>query len=77
MWKCINGCKGINEVIASLPIEEDPNNEMEVLVDAKTGKATDRFFDGCTGVPDDLALLAEADENPRCPRCMAECDWED
>jgi hypothetical protein len=71
MWVCPNGHK-LTEVIASLP---DSNGEMDVLVDAETGEATNRFYDGIVGVPDDLAELAEADESPMCPECLGECDW--
>jgi hypothetical protein len=74
MWRCPNG-HSITEVIASLPSEVDPNGEMDVRVDAETGKSTNHFFDGIRGVPDDLAEFAEADESPLCPECLMECDW--
>jgi hypothetical protein len=76
MWKCPNGCN-IEEVIASLPKTEDEHDEMSVMVDAQTGKATNRYFDGITGVVPEHAELAEADENPMCPECQSECDWVD
>jgi hypothetical protein len=74
MWRCPTGCK-IVEVVACLPSGVDPNLEMEVMVDAQTGKATNHFYDGIRGVPEDLKSLAEADENPMCPNCLSECDW--
>ena len=74
MWVCPNGHK-LTEVIASLPSEVDPNGEMDVMVDAETGEATNRFYDGIRGVPSDLAEFAEADESPMCPECLQECDW--
>ena len=73
-WLCPNGHK-IGEVIASLPTDTDPNSEMQVMVDAETGKATNHYWDGCRGVPQEHIDLAEADENPACPECMSECDW--
>lgn len=74
MWKCINGHTP-EEVIASLPSEVDPHREMCVMVDAKTGKATNHYWDGIVGVVPEHVELAEADENPACPECQSECDW--
>ena len=74
MWKCPNGCK-IAEVIASLPTEIDSDNECQVMCDALTGKATNHFWDGIRGVPDEWQKMAEADEQPSCPECQNECDW--
>jgi hypothetical protein len=68
MWKCINGCEGITEVIAQVEDEQ-------IMVDAKTGKATNRFVDGVKGVTPAWADLAEVDESPICPECLSECDW--
>jgi hypothetical protein len=70
MWQCDDGCQ-TDEVLAASP----DKNAGAILVNRKTGQATNRWWDGTAGVPELLSRLAEEDDHPMCPSCLGFCHW--
>ena len=73
-WVCPNGCE-IEVVIAN--VLDSTDEILGILVDAQTGRATNRWADGVAGVPKELKELAEEDDSPVCPICFEYCAWEE
>ena len=65
------------ELLASvydLPGEE--MNLADVVLLTNDGTATNRYYDGTVGVPQETQEQAEADEEPLCAEHLEHIDWE-
>jgi len=70
-FRSITTGKGTTKELIVFP----PGVEEGVLVNARTGKATNRWADGTAGVPKEIKELAEEEVNAYMPYSMEQYDW--